>query len=297
MAISICDVHTNNDQKDITPYGSISFPVACYEDDMQILDVPVHWHDEYEFIVATEGTVTVLANAEEIVLNAGESVFINSECLHGVLSVTDEVSVLRSLVILPKFIGGSSESIIFQKLITPLSTQDAPSFILFNNHYDWQNSIADHMLKAWIAITSETYDFENESRYYISKAIRIIVDHLSDINHSYKASDIMLERIKTCLSHIESNYETDISNLDLTKICGCSESVLLRSFKQIMGLSPQQYLINFRIQKATGMLLSTNLKSRDIATACGFKDFSYFTKMFKRIIGMTPMEYRNSEGK
>jgi len=295
MAISICDVHINNDKKDTTPYGSISFPVACYEDDMQIIDVPVHWHDEYEYIVATEGTVTVLANAEEIVLNAGESVFINSGCLHGVLSVTDRVSILRSLAILPKFIGGSSESIIFQKLISPLSTQGAPSFILFNDHSDWQNSIAEYMLTAWNAITTETYDFENEARYYISKATRIIVDHLSDINHSYKANDIILERIKTCLTHIENNYETDISNLDLIKLCGCSESVLLRSFKQIMGISPQQYLINYRIQKAAGMLLSTDLKSHNIATACGFKDFSYFTKIFKRNIGMTPMEYRISK--
>ena len=293
MAISICDVHTNNNQKDTTVYGSVNFPVACYEDDMQLMSVPLHWHDEYEYIIATKGIVTVLVNAEQIELKVGESIFINSECLHGVKSVTDEDSILRSLVILPKLIGGSADSIIFQRIIVPLGLSEAPSYILLNNNIDWHKNIANAMLAAWDSITTESYDFENEARYQISKAMRILVDHLSETNHR-KSNDILMNRIKISITYIEEHFADDISNRDLLQFLNCSESVLLRSFNQVVGTSPMQFLTNHRIQKAAEMLLTTDLKSCDIAISCGFHDFSYFTKIFKRTMGMTPIEYRNS---
>lgn len=294
MAVSICNVHTDKDNKELNSYDNLSFPIACYEDNLQQISVPVHWHDEYEFIVATQGTVTVLVNTTQITLLEGEAIFINAGCLHGVLSVKNTKSVLRSLVILPKYIGGSSEHIIFRKIIVPLSLPSAPAFLLLNEHSPWQDHVISHMLKAWNLILTESYDFENDSRYYISKALRLLVDHLSERTYFHKENTAMLSRMKTCLSYIEDHYGSDITNQDLMQLCNCSESVLLRSFKQIVGISPQQYLINFRIQKATDLLLSTELKSCDIATACGFHDFSYFTKIFKRTIGMTPIEYRNA---
>ena len=293
MAISVCDVHTNNNQKDTTIYGSVHFPVACYEDNMQIMSVPLHWHDEYEYIFATKGIVTVYVNTKPIELNVGDSIFINSECLHGVKSVTDEDSILRSLVILPKLIGGSTDSIISQRIIVPLGLNTAPSYILLNNDSKWQKDIAKAMLTAWNSLTNESYDFENEARYQISKAMRILVDHLSETN-CCKTNDILLNRIKLSISYIETHFNEDRSNRDLMQLLGCSESVLLRSFKQVAGISPMQFLLNHRIQKAAEMLLTTELKSCDIAVSCGFHDFSYFTKIFKRTVGMTPIEYRNS---
>lgn len=292
MAISICDVHTNERQKDTTPYGNIAFPAACYEDNMQEMKVPIHWHDEYEYIFAVKGTVTVFINAEHIRLNEGDSVFINSGCLHGVESVKNKESILRSLTILPKLIGGTAESVFSQKLVIPLNSKTAPSFIILNENSDWQSNATRAMLTAWDAITNEIYDFENESRYQISKAIRLLIDHMFENKVSYRSNDTVLEQIKVCLSYIEENYMNDISNPDLMNLCNWSESVLLRNFRQVTGTSPMQYIINHRIQKATEMLITTDLKSCDIALSCGFHDFSYFTKTFKRIMNMTPVEYR-----
>ena len=291
MAISVCDVHLNNNQKDITVYGSFNFPVACYEDDMELMSVPLHWHDEFEYIIATKGIVTVFVNDEQIELNVGDSIFINSECLHGVKSVTKEESILRSLVILPKFLGGSNDNIIFQQIIVPFGLDNAPSYILLNNEVKWHKDIAYAMLTAWDSITNESYDFENEARYQISKAMRILVDHLSEtIRH--ETNDTLLNRIKICIAFIAEHFDKDISNRDLQQLINCSESVLIRSFNQVVGISPMQFLINHRIQKAAEMLLSTDLKSCDIAILCGFHDFSYFTKIFKRTMGITPIKYR-----
>ena len=83
MALSKCNVRTNSKQKETTPYGSIAFPIAIYEDNMETDSVPVHWHKEFEFIIATKGIVTVLLDGTRLELTPGEAVFINSGCLHG----------------------------------------------------------------------------------------------------------------------------------------------------------------------------------------------------------------------
>lgn len=294
MAISICDVHTNQSKKDTTSYGSSEFPIACYEDDMQLISVPVHWHDEYEFIVATDGIVAVYVNGKNIDLNPGEAIFINSGCLHGVKSVIDETSILHSLVILPKFIGGSTDSIIYKRLVIPFSEKEAPAYVILNDNTDWQKNMIDSMLSAWYAITNESFDYENKARYYASKAMRILVEHLSEISYPSGSNEPLLNRMRLAITHIETYYADDISNNDLIELLGCSESVLLRSFKQVVGTSPMQFLMNYRIQKAAELLITTDLKSCDIATSCGFHDISYFTKIFKRTMGVTPSTYRDS---
>ena len=294
MAISTCEVHTNQNQKEMKMHGNPDFPIACYEDDMQLIQVPIHWHDEYEYIIATKGTVTVIVNGINICLHVGDSIFINAGCLHGVKNVHEEDSVLRSLVILPKMIGGSSDSIIFKKIILPLTTKDAPAFVILNQQNSWQKDIANRMLSAWSTISEEAFDYENEARYQIAKAMHILVEHMPELNACHDSNTILLNRMKQAISYMEKHYSEDISNSVLMELLHCSESYLLRSFKQVLGDTPMKHLMNIRMQKAAELLLTTDLNSGEIAISCGFHDFSYFTKVFRQRIGVTPSKYRHS---
>ena len=291
MGISICDVHVNPQGKEERKYAGDEFPVACFEDDMEQLSVPVHWHDEYEYIIVTEGTVELLVNGEHITLSKGQGIFFNSGCLHGVRTV-DYTSMLRSLVILPKLISGNVESSIYQRTVRPLALANAPAYITLAEGNEWQQEIAGHMMAAWDAINAETYDFENEARFEISRAIRILADHMEQTGDS-KANEARFDRVKQAILYIEQNYAHDISNQDLEQLLGCSESALLRNFKQAVGTSPMQYLLDYRLKRAAELLVTTSMRSGDIALACGFNDFSYFTKQFKCHMGKTPGDYRN----
>ena len=293
MALSICDVHTNTNNMEITPHGSVFFPVACYEDDMQRITVPMHWHDEFEYIAAIKGKVIVYVNGEEIILDNEDAIFINGGCLHGVKTVTEE-SLLHSLVIKPKFIGGSFDGIIFKELITPFLSKNALAYVLLNDGSKWQTLVRKNMLKAWKVVIEESYDFENESRYYISRAMRILLDNTEQRGNISVVDAAKIERIKEALVFIENNYKNEIGNQDLAKWIKCSESALLRCFNEMVGKSPMQYLMNYRLQKAVELLATTGMQSNEIAIVCGFKDASYFTKLFKREVGVTPIEYRKS---
>ena len=292
MAISICNVHTNQSTKEKTKHGKIDFPVACYEDNMQMISVPPHWHEEYEYIIVSQGSITLFINSDKIILRQGESVFINSGCIHSVLSIKEEVGILRSLVFMPKIISESKDSAIWRQVILPLSEKNAPLYLILNDHSDWQRQISAMMLQTWDTIKNEWYDYENEVRYLLSKSLRIMVDHMNTLNYKNAIYNPLLERMKIIFSFIDDNYMLDISNFDLMQLCQCSESVLLRSFRQVVDSSPMQYLLNYRINKAAELLITSDKSSKEVANSCGFHDVSYFTKMFKRSKSMTPIEYR-----
>ena len=293
MAVEVCDVCTNLSEKEISVHGSVAFPATCYEDDMRVTSVPLHWHDEFEYIIAVEGVVTLNLNARQVTLGEGEAVFINSGCLHSVRTGPGE-GVLRSLLVLPKLIGGSRDCSIWEKLITPFSSEAAPSYVLLKDPSDWQQSLAEAMLQAWDVIAGEAYDYENEARFLISRALRILVDHLPQADGTAAPNAPLIKRTKKLLSYIEAHYMEDISNQDLMALCDCCEHVLLKSFHDVMGTSPARYLLRYRLEKSAQLLSSTKEKSCAIASACGFRDSSYFAKMFKRTYGMTPQEYRRS---
>jgi transcriptional regulator GlxA family with amidase domain len=71
-----------------------------------------------------------------------------------------------------------------------------------------------------------------------------------------------------------------------------SKSNLTRKLKELIGLTPGDFLKEARIKKATELLKNTNMNISEIAYMCGFNDPKYFSKVFKSSIGKTPSEYR-----
>ncbi len=105
--------------------------------------------------------------------------------------------------------------------------------------------------------------------------------------------------IHCCTQHIETNYYQKISLEQMAAMVYLSPPYLSRIFKQEVGIPFNQYLNEVRTSKAKSLLLHDDLRLVDISNAVGFEDQSYFTKVFKRVTGLTPMQYRahNFKGK
>lgn len=101
-----------------------------------------------------------------------------------------------------------------------------------------------------------------------------------------------LLRISTAIDFMETNFGQPISISLLGKKTHMSESNFRHTFKKITGLSPIDFLIRLRIEKATEIMADIpNVNVTETSVKTGFENSAYFSKKFKQIIGMTPMAY------
>lgn len=109
-----------------------------------------------------------------------------------------------------------------------------------------------------------------------------MLDHNQHQSHLTKALD-----------YIHHNYTYDIKISDLANYLSIDRTYLYKLFKETRQLSPQQYLISYRVSIAKELLKDTDLSVTEIAYSCGFKDASSFGKHFRKDAALTPLKYRN----
>lgn len=101
-----------------------------------------------------------------------------------------------------------------------------------------------------------------------------------------------IERIKNVLSYIENNYRTRISIASAAEDLNISSYYFCRFFKYMTGRTLTEYINYYSVNKASQLLLEGDRKITDIAFDTGFENVSYFIKVFKKLKGFTPAEFR-----
>ena len=160
----------------------------------------------------------------------------------------------------------------------------------------------------------------------IVRYIRRLQDEIKDIRlTSNQRIEVMSERIRELLSirekieavseqqeHIENNEDhrfsehirtyisdhladSDLSVQDIANEMAVSRTVLFARMKSVFGTSPNNYLLNRRIERAKELLRQPGAYIADVAYRSGFSDPKYFSKCFKKLTGMTPTEFQNPQ--
>ncbi len=94
------------------------------------------------------------------------------------------------------------------------------------------------------------------------------------------------------VEYLHDNYNQDFSNEELLNIANLSPYYFIRLFKKETGRTPHQYLVELKIDKAKELLSYSNYSVTEICFLCGFTEHSHFSKVFKKITGSTPLNYR-----
>ncbi len=99
--------------------------------------------------------------------------------------------------------------------------------------------------------------------------------------------------VKDISDYINNHYKEDLSLQDVASVLGYSDVYFCKIFKQNFGRNFITYLNNYRIDRAKELLADPEINIKDISTEAGYRDANYFTRVFKRIVGSTPSEYRS----
>jgi transcriptional regulator GlxA family with amidase domain len=101
-------------------------------------------------------------------------------------------------------------------------------------------------------------------------------------------------QVRRVLAHIEAHLSSPIRNKDLAAIARLSTFHFNVAFRNSVGDSPHGYLIRRRVERAQGLMLSTDRSLSDIAIECGLADQSHLTRLFRRIVGESPAAWRRA---
>jgi AraC family transcriptional regulator len=99
-------------------------------------------------------------------------------------------------------------------------------------------------------------------------------------------------RLNRVLEYIDANLSEELSLPILSEVAEMSLYYFVRLFKQSTGLSPHRYVIEQRIKRAQGFLRSPKMTVIEASARTGFVDPSHFTKVFRRVVGLAPSQYR-----
>ena len=117
-------------------------------------------------------------------------------------------------------------------------------------------------------------------------------DNLNDVNISNKSANIYIQK---ALELIEMNFSSNLSISEIADNIGINRKYFSKLFKEAMGVTPVEYLINFRLNKACSLMKSQNLSIAEIACSVGYSDQFLFARTFKKFIGVSPTEFRKQK--
>jgi AraC family transcriptional regulator len=101
-------------------------------------------------------------------------------------------------------------------------------------------------------------------------------------------------RLRLATEFINAHLAEDVTLADIAAVVDLSPFHFARAFKQTTGLTPQQYLMQRRIERAKDLLAQENLPIAEVSAQVGFKNQSHFTTFFRRFTSMTPKVWRTS---
>lgn len=149
-------------------------------------------------------------------------------------------------------------------------------------------SLINKFVRLWKMSRQLTGSIGNEldgmTAIILGQFFRLIRNGENSKNHS----------VKYAVNYLHDNFHKEIPFSDLAKKTGCSEGHFYRSFKRLTGETPSHFLISIRIRHACHLLKHTNFSLAEIATLSGFNEQFYFSRVFKKWIGVSPSNFRNN---
>lgn len=156
------------------------------------------------------------------------------------------------------------------------------------SHKDLRESMVNEMV--YIAENGASSSFHLIGHTYLFADYLVRSATPTQVTASGKVRDFY---IKEALNYIEQNFQNDITVEAIAAFCGLNRTYFGRIFKETVGKSPQQFLLNYRMTKAAELLKLTTLSISDVGNAVGYPNQLHFSRAFKNVYGIPPREWRN----
>ena len=262
-------------------------PRFCY--------IKKHSHDYLEINYVLSGEIHEILDGEKVTLKQGELLFLSKNSQHEFLPAKED-DLLLNFIILPEFFDFlfpfiDTEGNLKKFLINLLSNKEESNSVIFHvgKNEQVQNIIENILL---------TYEEKDEKtnellRQYFLILINELLRHAEYAEESKTSNYDSIILFKT-FNYIENNY-TEGSLKELAALLNEDYNYLSKRIKKLTGFSFQKLIENERIKACKVLLESTDANINDIAYHVGYNNLTFFYNLFKKHVGMSPLEYRNNK--
>jgi AraC family transcriptional regulator len=137
------------------------------------------------------------------------------------------------------------------------------------------------------------------ARRYLKDALALLRSQVEEpnadeppVNGLFRAGGLARWQVSRTVTYIDSHLDSGLDIKALAELVSLSKSHFSRAFRRSFGISPMTYVKLRRIERAKGLMTSTNQQLTEIAINCGFADQSHFNRCFRRAIGESPGRWR-----
>lgn len=282
--------------REYIPYNVVEFPITYFHDELADLPDwagPLHWHPDFEIATAECKVLDYQVGEQHILLEAGDSIFVNGNMLHRIKQLSDDVPDPMPNIVFSGTLVAPETSTIYQKHIQPIVQCDSLPFIVFRykdcSHREINGLIKDIYRK----MNEKKACYELAIHRNINRIFEYISCNFAELP-KVQAPRIQINnqiRLQKMLTYIYENYAGSVTLEDIAKAANISRSEAGRCFHTYMGCSPIDALIQYRLQTAHRLLSEKTLSLQEISFACGFNSVNYFSRQFKKTYGYTPSQH------
>ncbi len=295
----LCMRKNSESLEEKTPHGNALFPLMVHEvsSSPKITErITCHWHREYEILVITKGSAQFQIENQIIPVKENDMVFIKSDYLHTMTTECGMPLDFYAIVFHPNLLNSHINDAIWQKYIEPVNNDSLsfPSYISPNE--DWGTELLALLNKVKDLFDKKQMGYELLVKATIYEIWYLLYAHaLQNVSSNETQHDHKINRIKSMIMWLQEHYTEPISLEQMSYKFHISQGQLCRFFKAMTQMSVIEYLNYYRISKSIQLLDTTDKQISEIALDVGFNNVSYYNKIFKYYIHMTPMAYRKSQ--
>lgn len=286
---------TNQFQKELKQHGNEQFPfLVSYQklSEYESGSFMWHWHPEIEITYVQKGTMCYKVNHMVYHLKEGDIVFNNSGALHSGTMENQKDCAYIPVTFDSRLIYGFFQSTVNSKYVDPVIQDSMLPAICIDQSEPWHKPFREYLLRI-IDLDEKKPDFyELDITICLQSMWRLLLEHITYEPQASRENSLEYDRIKKILSYIEENYQNKITLNDIAGHIHLCESECTRLFKRHMNTNLFAFLQEYRIERSLEFLQDDQPVSA-VADKAGFSDPNYYSKVFAKIKGCSPREYRN----
>ncbi|MCD8218522.1 MAG: AraC family transcriptional regulator [Clostridiales bacterium] len=284
-----------SDFREKAAHGDTMLPVSyyCSRIPEDFRHFSLHWHEEAEITYIGKGSADYTINFHTSTVREGDLLLLSPQVLHGAAERDGNTMTSHSLVFHLNFLGCLTPDACTIKYLNPLLTGKYRFTPILSPGQPGYNEIRRLFLEACREFNEKDTAYELRTKARLTELLsELYCNGYIEKTERDTGSLHAEEKLKEILTHIQNHFSEPLSIHDLATVCHFSETYLMNFFRKHTGTTCVEYINRCRLSRAAAALEETDLPIMDIALESGFRNVSYFNKLFKNRFGRTPGEYR-----